>query len=986
MHLCEFKKEIERLNEVIDRGMKEISNNFVEDGCEVERIQFEFVELDDIFQDLIKIIPLILSNYHYYVRLPFSKKIYKVFIAALCEITKRGFSKGGILKQVDEYIGFSFDRSKYYELIKIAFKSENIDILPQKSRKYEATLVYESGIPRKFHKSLNDLFKIYWKWMKGIDVDERKIFLRNFIEDKIINEVYIYDRTDFNRMKELKEEMNVFQEKVIKTCYQLDEIYTEIDKIEFRENRSNIDEVVETLNDRLRYNVKTIINVEELMNELINSSYKIGFRKFEYILNNLLPNTQIVLPTGKKIKKANYYYENFMCGIHKVGDVIYEVTYPFGLTCKDYTLLPRNKVIKRNEYYIYVSNDYFDVEVDGYSVNIRELVWKDDIVYIFVGKIPIASSAYIDGHLINTTQDVKIQASIRKFWDSDNRKNKLVLCLDDIKIFNKEYSMKTLEIKCNVVSKSIMRSINQKGHLRIREKLVEIENLDEGKITIIALIDDKEIARKEITIDEIYIYSIQLGMRIYKDVIWKEWQNDTRIIIFSKKEINKSNIEIEEQEKFLSMHVYLGSIDLQKQFIEINNNVIPIIYEKSPAIRILNNYSYIDDKIVVQPDSEIRFKCLNYENENLIIKIIHGEKRYKGISLSNFTKLENFTLKDCGVEDLIGCGRWTIILYKEQNKIFELSFYIAPKIEYQFVNNYYLENNDVKVRIFSNNDCFMNDGEMTNEIELKIGKARLLIDDNIVYADSIEFEVYDHVCHLPYSFVVKPEVWGIRLPNRELQKRGFDNYLELNYNNSVNPICLYSTSQISLKVNVKDNQFLENIDIGFNKIILDRLIDTNKRVNDVTFIDSYDYEYKVKVIINPQVIFDKLRNIDGNLSLSFSYSGPLDMNITIKIFLDEVFIKKYIEISKQTDYDFICNIGELKDIAGKDLLVEAKINNEDSFLIFSATIENNQLNKEINLNHYLRTLDLINRNNCCRELIFINKTSELLKTIKGLFA
>src|SRR5665647_1208593 len=66
---------------------------------------YEDIDLDDIFRtELIEIFPYILEYYNKGFAQKVSVKTYKVFLAVLCETAKNGFTQGGILKTIEEYI------------------------------------------------------------------------------------------------------------------------------------------------------------------------------------------------------------------------------------------------------------------------------------------------------------------------------------------------------------------------------------------------------------------------------------------------------------------------------------------------------------------------------------------------------------------------------------------------------------------------------------------------------------------------------------------------------------------------------------------------------------------------------------------------------------------------------------------------------------------------------------------------------------------
>lgn len=979
MNFKQFVEEIRRLDAIITSRIEIKKLEFNEEGYKnVKKIQYEHIDLDDIFNDLINIIAPSIDYFNVLKNNPVSKQLYRVFIAALCQISKNGFSQGGILKQIDEYIGFEFNRNRYYRLIKSALKSEKIKVLSQEGHKYEATIVYESGIPKKFHKDIFKFFKLYWKWMKGIETEERRDFLRAFVEFKEISDVYVYDKNDYNKMKYYRDQMNYFQEKVIKTCIRLDKIYSEIDKIDYDINEANINDICINISEKLGYNINLVISAEDISKDIIESSHIVGFVKFKKILENLLPNEEITLPTGQKINKDKYYVDNFICGIHIVKNIKYEVIYPFGLSCNDYLQLPRDKVIKRNDYYIYTSNNYFEVEVDGYPVNVRELIWNNTDIYIYVGKVPKASCAYIDGFLVNGTEDIKIEAFIRKYWDRNEKKNKLILCLSDIKIFNPKYSMKTLELQTNVSSKKIIRSINQKGHRRIREEDVVIETLDVSSIIIRAYINDEIIATKEISVNDEYIYSLQTGTRINDRIDRNEVQYDTRIVIFSKKEIYKTNVELTQHDRFLNMFVYIGKIDLNNEEILINDRVIEVFISYNPTIKLNASSTYVENQLVVQAQNEIRFKCINCSDENMFIKIVHGAQRCKGKSLNEIEDISNFSLRDLGIELNDYYGKWSLLLFKEQEIIYNLSFIVPASIDYRFNKKYYLENEEVTITVSSAYDCFLYDGEFTNRMVLDIGKANLSFNDNVIVADNMEVEVLDYICNVPYRLTVKPEIWGVRrLKDKSLQV--FDNKVELDYIDDKASLALCSTCSLNLTLIIQDTETEYTIEKGINNILWHQLINDWKIINYLDIRDHYDHNLRVRVNYNPSLKFAKYSYGHFDLSLVYSYTGPIGVDLDFNIFVNGVSRSKFSEKTTYSNYEFYNVIEERNYNVGDILSVEARINKEDAFELVDIEIKETNLREFLNLNDYLNTLKLLNLHYKKEDFNINLNTVELLK-------
>lgn len=947
MEIDNFPGKIIRLYQIIQNKIDKKRISFIEEGyLDHARINYEYINLDFIFDELIEVIPSIINLYREMQFRNIRKEMCCVFIAALCEISKRGFSQGGILKQIDEYIGFEFNRNKYYPLIKEALKCENIKIFSEAGHSYEATIVYESGIPKKLHKDLYQLFKIYWKWMRGIDSEERRDFLRAFIEKREICEEYIFDKSDYQSMHNLRDSMIDFQEKVIKTCIRIDKIYTEIDRLQEDVNEGNINKICGRISEHLGYNILTVLNEEVIKRDLIDYAHCVSFSRFQKIIANLTSEEKIMIPTGQFVYSAKYSILDFMCGYHKVRQITYEVIFPYGLKCRDYYELPREMVIERKDHYIYVSECPFQVEIDGYPVNTRELVWNDEILYVFAGKIPPASSAYINGEIIHGSEDIKLQASVRKSWDRIEKKNKLILCIDEVKIFNPKYAMQAVEISCNVSENKIIRQINQRGHLRITEKWIEFEKL-EDMIQVDASINGEIVATKEVELSSLYIYSLQTGNRIYNRLEWENWHSDTRIIIFSKQRIDDANVELAFQDMFFDRYVYLGNIDFKYDFISMDDITIEIVKSDIPMIKLRSEVIDYDSCLCIPPSVPIRFSAINCSDDNLFLKIVHGEERFKGKAMSELDNLESISLADCGLNPSNCYGRWFVALYRGQEKICEVAFFVLAEVSVQLNKDIYSEGSEVIAKLIASDECFVVDGEMTNICDKSIGSAILDINGNHVGSKYIEFEVRDPNCDVQYKLNAKPEVWGIRVQDNDTWKDFDWKKLRLDLSTDTNlSLVICSTRSQKTFIRSQEEEMSRYISSGFNHISWKYLKKKWQRINDFVICNYWGEKVKFQILFEPHIWFKELYHSANLLELIFSYYGPVEIRINLVAFANDVKIAK---ISRQADcsrFDIKLALYNISNYTGQNLVVQVRFDDEDSDEIYSQCIVQKLVNAE----------------------------------------
>jgi hypothetical protein len=963
MNLIDFSKKIETVYAVIDSRQSGKKIEYINAGFEVSRISFEDIDLEDIFsEELVPLLDLILKYFKSSAVCLIKNKIYKIYIATLCEIAKKGFNQGGILKTMDTYIGFSFNRNRHYELIKEALHHENIVILSKRnSHYYEETIIYEAGIPKKFHRDVLSLFQLYWKWMKGIEKLERMQFLKDFINEEPIYETYILVSNDYERMKSYREVTSDFKEKTLKVCYKFEEVFCAIDEYPEFINETNIATVCSQISENLRYNIETVIRTSEIRKIFLNYSQRISFSKLQKIINNLSVEISIIIPTGITLTKERYNSRNFYGGLHNINGIVYEVSYAIGLTLEEIFSFPRQTVERQNQNYIYISDEYFEVEIDGIAQNVKTFIFRKESLYVYVGKVPSASVAYIDNICIQSDESYKISASVRKIWNRELRKNLLAVHVKEARCCNVDYSMKSVSVSNGF--DSIIRQTNRNGFSIIRDKWLDIPDFTDLKdISIVYSVANVPLMEIIVQLESIMLFSFLSGIQIRKTYDVSQFYGDNRLIIYSIVPLETPGKELVNLGYYQGLNVYYTEMDLSKDTYIIGELSIIIKKHSHTYMSFASKYGYRDEKICFEEDSDVHIQLHNADLTGIYYLKLSHDSVVKTIHLSAFDNLECMDIKDFMYDYTYLDGKWTLTLFNEQENVFELNYTVLPKLLAKVAEYMYCEGEKVSVEIFASSNCFFIDNNFSASIQVDVGIAQIEMEGNLVKSKELTYEVYNTRSECFQEMIIKPAVWGIRLLDYEkniwhLTKDVFLTYKALDKYGVF--VCSSKSHYLNIKCN---NQVIRReIFAGYNRVGIRGMFSDWKEANLICFFDEPNRKQVITIAFEPSMQYINTSFENAMMVSTLCYEGAINTDIMIRAYAKGELIKSVSRMAEKTKFLIHFVLPEIYCYNKEELTFEVSFDKRDPFTLHKVLVELVDSSAGLILSEYCNFYKLIER-------------------------
>ncbi len=963
MNLTDFSKQIENVYAVIDNRQNAKKIEYINAGFEVSRISFEDIDLEDIFsEELVPLLGLTLKYFKSSAARQIKNKIYKIYIATLCEMAKEGFNQGGILRTMDTYIGFSFDRNRHYELIKEALHHENITILSNRhSHYYEETIIYEAGIPKKFHRHVLSLFQLYWKWMKGIEKLERMQFLKDFINEEPIYATYILVPNDYERMKSYREVTSDFKEKTLKVCYKFEEIFCAIDEYPEFINETNIATVCSQISENLRYNIETVIRTSEIRKIFLSYSQRISFSKLQKIINNLSIDISIVIPTGITLTKERYNSRNFYGGLHSINGIVYEVSYAIGLTLEEIFNFPRRKVERQNQNYIYISDEYFEVEIDGIAQTVKTFIFRKESLYVYVGKVPSASAAYIDNICVQADESYKISASVRKMWNRELRKNLLAVYIKEARCCNIDYSMKSVSVSNGF--NSIIRQTNRNGFSIIRDKWLDIPDFTDLKdISISYSVDNVQLMEIIVRLESIMLFSFQSGIQIRKTYDVSQFYGDNRLIIYSKAPIGTSGEELIYWGYYQGLHVYYAEMDLSKDTYIIGELSIIIKKHSRTYMSFASQYGYRDNKICFEEDSDIHIHIHNVDLAGTYYLKLSHDLIVKTIQFNEFDNLESIDIQNFMSDYTYLDGKWTLTLFNEQENVFELNYTVLSKLLAKVAEPMYCEGEKVSAEIFASSNCFFVDNNSSASIQIDVGIAQIEIEGNLIKSKELTYEVFNTRSECFQEIIIKPAVWGIRLLDHEqniwhLTKDVFLTYKALDKYGVF--VCSSRFHYLNIKCN---NQVIRReIFAGYNRVGIRGMFSDWKEANLIYFFDEPNRRQVITIAFEPSMQYINTSFENSMMVSTLRYEGAINTDIMIRAYAKGELIKTVSRMAEKTKFLIHFVLLEIYRYNKEELTYEVSFDKRDPFTLHKVLVELVDTSAELILSEYCNFYKLIDR-------------------------
>lgn len=922
MYNQEFIKKLDETFSIITERKHNLELMYQAKGYDNFVISFEEIDLEDLLES--RLVPLflpILESYPY----PFSQKkqMSVVFVAFLCEIAKRGFTQGGILKTIEQYIGGDFDRNKYYRILPDILKEENIEVTSRTGKKYENAIITEAGIPQNLHGMVMSIFKIYWKWFKYITPQKRHFELEHFIYDGQFTDLYILDEKDFTTLKrEINDNgFDAIAQKTLKVCLKLEEVFCEIDKFEEIVSEENINELCDSISKILGYNILTIVNERELKSEVVAYANRVSFNKFEKLLNKIFDTELIEIPTGEKVLKGNHKKHNYICGIYVVKGIKYEVSYPIALTLDDLLLLQRDKIHLINDYHIYISSEPFVVEIDGWEQELRQIVHKKNTLYIYAAKISSGVIAYINDEPVNLINNHNLVCGYRKYWDQEKNESCLCIYLNEFSLYDPKYKMKRVDI--NVDGKNVFtKVINSHGYVSIRDHIFSIDGY-KNKVSVKVSINEEMLVEKEILLPDIGVFGKYNGIRIDGKIDLAKWYGDSSIVIFSLAEIIEyQNIHLRKSHDFGNYKVYEGNIDFHKEHFMIGEKQYSIVHSENPYICISSDYEFINDKLCVSSYESVKFKISgNQEYENvLILKIEHD-----GVSCTKtiYNKNIEIDLNDIFKIPKNYSGKWEAMLICEQTVISKISYIILPQINIINQTGFTMRTSKCQYELISDCECFFNNGEYTNKKSISIDTYDFTF-DNVNFTNTIKECVYIDKCDVYKHFLFPVKLWDMRVKeNHNMQEISSS----IDYN-QLESYTVYIEANTSETLHIKVNESSQNIIVkrGENRIQINNFLNECRSVNELVVYDDKNNQRQLKILYRPNIYLLKRQYInDSEFIFYLKYNGPVGMKLGIELFEEYKRISRKEINMLENDSIFSVRIEHKKNIS-RTLSVEVDFN------------------------------------------------------------
>lgn len=937
MNFQEVKKEVIELFEIIKvkRKENEYQQTFY-DRSFTGRVRFEHLDLSDIYERLVKVVPHIERYYNYlkynnyeHDNISLLKKTNAVYLAAICEMIKQEYN-GGTHKTYVHVTGAN-SSSKYYKILENAFKTEGIlpedwDQRKQTSRRrYNDVLIQESGIPPKLVSNIIRFFLIFWKYFRNMPNFERNNFFLELSNGNDLSSYFIFQQRDRIKLLKLYEEIKDYPSKVNQVILRLEEISNCFENEEFDLN-TNIDDVYKRICERLHYDIFSIFprKVKSLLNELYNILMnRVTITKFKRIMKNFPPNTRVKLPNGKYSTVRQY--SKVILGRHELFNVIYEVVPDASIGLDDILEMPMNNInFLGSERFIYISRKPFTVKYGGELYEPLKIIVDKFQGFIWYGVLPRGFPIEIDGKHIEPEEEIYWNLNVSYNYSYDDRTYRLTAYIPILRIYKYEFKNKRVIIQCDQSNKTIYKYIDRNGYLGTEALHFPLTSVDEGIVCVKILIDEELIDKKYIMVDNTYIF----------DYITKERLLNTRkittsghLLIFTIYDCNVRfipEIVLNQYKRysFLNYHIHRYSIVPTSSEFELvvynekwNFTGIVDIYlvycndelnSGDNGIREVYSLDECKMLLVCNGVSEEDYKkiIIIVEKDNYMWKFYFDEITTfdDGKILINIENVKNKVMKKINM-----IGKWYFTVYFNGKKLNTISFNIIPRINIKPLKDMFMEGELVKVVLESEYPIFYSTDSEDLSCSKLINLGSASITDNkeligeplIGYVSLAGFD-YE------WQFEYRPKLWGIRLLNNDSFVKG--NRID------INDICDFEKSEIILFSEEErifeiliNNASIRKIQCRNIKYIsLKDYQHFFKEVNEVTF--SYnEQKTSVKIVWHPSITFSRIVDFFDRYEIIYDYFGPPNIIYYVKIVTEDNYIlfeDKYLTTNDEKEISF----------------------------------------------------------------------------------
>lgn len=927
-----------------------------------DRLTQEYLDFGYLYDDLKRILLPALENSYRDLQPTVENKLTKVYFVALCEMIKHDYNRGMLITFKAVTGSDQIDTNRYYTFLKKVTANEGMQINKVNNKsQYEESFILESGIPKKFSKDVLKMFQIYWRYFRAVDQVERKRFINKFIKGESIEKVYILNSIDYTGLTNLRERVRDFPEKVLYVFNKFEKIFMAIDAYEDANKlqEANMSEILNYLNNCVGFNVENVLRSSDL--EKVYWAYisELTINKFEKILRNLDKQDIIINPRGERFFASEQNSNNIWCGSYKIKGVEYKVILDPTISLSDMLAFECNKIHSLAEnYYLYSSEDYFDIEIDYKMVNPRYLYYMNQSRYIWVGKVPPASKVYIDDKEIKSSQNYSINYSIIKYFDRETKRNMLKVLINRFKLNEKEYAYRKIVASLNNNTLLTLGHADNRGMLYRENAYLDIRQIQsEYKLRIFS--DTEEIISFTLELPEILLYDKWNGTEYRSESV--NTKNSGALVCFSKSDFSiRENVVVEEKYKFLDYNVTVFNMSTNIEYVEICGTNWLFNKANRPYI-LLKQDNLLNQNVAYNPE-DIVFKVINAEKINDCYLQIENENIHLRNKLDpkQYQNEMNFIDAVCGQNITVFHGKWFISLWENQRKVDEIDFLIVPKIEVTQLGSISLENTEVRVKISSESPCFSDlSGGYTDSIEYSMGVAKMEINDGFITSSELKSTIFNDKYCINQEVMIKPRVWGLRAKDYEKNEILIDTNLSLEQLKLPNKQCMVcSTNGFDALINGKSIRIYP----GYNIIKWYEYFYTYTTSNVIKVSDRTNSSQFVLGLRSKIVFYDKYMH-DTTYTLKFSFTGPVNEKMMIRAYIGgNLVMEKSLE-SLKNRYFIYYSIEDIQRFAGENLSIEYTSNYQKlPVRIYSEKIENFILSsnpRESKLIDYIRVDRLV---------------------------
>lgn len=908
--LCLIKKIEELYEEIINIEEEKrnilLSQNMIKED---EIIGQELLDYSHIYEELKRIL---LPMQEYYKRIfltKYSNMAKKVYFVAICEMVKQDYSRGMLITFRKVTGKIDIDQNRYYDLLQKVSDSQNMNVIVRNNRRmFERSYILETGVPIDLTKDVIKMFKIYWRYFRLFNKDERLRLIKEYLEGNEFENEYILSNKDANEFEDCRSRLKDFPEKTWRVFNKLDLIFTELDKYSLTTEDPR--KVIEELNEKIGFDITLILRNSEL--ESIYHAYlqQMPIARFKKVLSNLPKAEKIILP-DQTIKPVDRIRErNINCGIYKVRGIEYMVLIDPMISLDEMLDAPCNQLIEKSkDYYMYTSDDYFDVEIDGNTVNPRELYYKNRNKYVWLGRVSAASVIYVDGIKIESSEKIKFSGKIKKYYDAERNQSRIQYQITNFKCCFPEYRFKKLQYSLNDSERFLLGVGNDQGVFYRDNIRVELHS---GSIHNLKFwIEDQLVLEEKIVLEDQILFDKWNGNRCFHNKMNTKHSGAFIVFIRDHKLVDL-DYDIISSYRWNDYDVLEFNAQRELDHIEIGGLEYCFDKQTAPYFYMWNEKENID---IVDDISGIYFLTKNLSETSLYwfqLENDYGTWRkqvYNGRYSLNELFDESYKLSG---------GKWTCSLWEKQRKLDEECFILVPQLEVRQKEFIVLEGNDVIVEVTASDNCFISEfGEYCNYTQIKLGAACLDMDGSHVNSRKLEGYVYLDKYGVVRSVSVEPLAWGVRF-------REYDTDIWKQESLSiVSPEKPYHTIGYvfsPIHTNLQVNGCNMDIVPGFNNLHWTKSVSKIKNKTELIISDG-KYSYKQVFACNPQYTMWGL-SAKENVVITIRYTGPVDEELVIRCFVEDKLIKTESREAKKNKFLLHVVIGKTIDLANRKITVD----------------------------------------------------------------